>query len=257
MDTPKPFDEKSLKFIDEIAEKWGRVTVPFFSNSKKSTSGANLFGSGFIARFKDKNYLVTAHHVAEDMLNYNACVVNINSTGVILENIEFYIDKINDLAIAPIDFLLEKHGIKKISYVPLPPQTHEVPLGYHIILGYPGTKNKLERKWGKINRHFFSITVEKTALPAFIKTTVNDAICFYFDQNCQMDSTLNKIGKPPDLYGMSGGPVFELFVNIEHDHYRFSVQLSGVIVEWHKNDRIVLAAPLTKLVELIKKHKKS
>jgi hypothetical protein len=53
---------------------------------------------------------------------------------------------------------------------------------------------------------------------------------------------------------MSGGPALQLHVSrFSGNEYRFYVRLSGVLVEWKKKEKVVLAASAACLREALRK----
>lgn len=248
-------NENSVEFIDEMVKRWGRVVVPFFSSGENSRAGANGFGTGFLVRFNSKHYLVTAMHVVEDALGCSACAINICGVGVGLKDIFFYRDKENDLAVADLDEFLVNNGFDSIPSIDLDNEhTSFKPLGFYLLMGYPGTKNKLEPRWGKINRNLYSITTEKLGSNIGINTDIGVPILFEYDPKNQIDSNLKSAGRPPELYGMSGGPALELHAKyISEDELRFYVRLTGILVEWHKRKKIIVAVCKNKLIDLIER----
>jgi hypothetical protein len=253
MDILLPFEEDSVEFIDELVKRWGQLVIPFFSSNPKSKTGAIGFGSGFLVRFSGKHYLVSALHVINDALAHGTVVLNIKGKGIVLENLEFFIDSDNDIAAAPIDEFLIRNGINSVPAVELDNEKSSFePLGFHLLMGYPGTKNKLDTKWNKVDRKLYSITAEICSAEPEVNTEISDHVLFNFDPKNQVDSNLKPAGKPPQLYGMSGGPAFEIHAKrVSEDELKFYVRLVGVLVEWHQNKKVVIAAKKEALTSLL------
>ena len=177
MDISLPFEADSVEFIDELVKRWGRLVVPFFSNNPKSKTGANGFGSGFLVRFSGSHYLVSALHVINDALSHGTVALNIKGKGIVLENLEFFIDSDNDIAAAPIDEFLMRNGINSVAAVELDNEkTSFEPLGLHLLMGYPGTKNKLDTNWNKVDRRLYGISAELCSAAPDVNTEVSDHV---------------------------------------------------------------------------------
>lgn len=248
-----PFNPNSAEFIDEIARRWGRVVVPFFTNHPKRKAAARGFGSGFIASYRGVPFLVTAKHVIEQALEEDCCVINVDGRGIILENLPFHIDRGNDLAFTPMDRIFNEAGLATVQTIDLERgDDGSEAWGYHLLLGYPGTKNKLEREWGKVNRQLLSLTLEPAHTEKEVNSDIEDPILFDFHPKQQVDSFFNRVQQPPDLHGMSGGPTFELRMIIPFKgQLNFHMRLSGVLVEQHPRQGVIVAATAKSLVRAI------
>jgi len=240
-------NDANVEYIDQIVRRWGRVVVPFFRPGKSKTA-AHVFGSGFLAYALGRHWLVTALHVIEDVLSLDACVINVAGHGIVLERVPFFPDRENDLAFAPIDRLLSTHDIKAIPVIDLEREESEAsPLGYH-----PATKNELDPRWGKIDRQLLSLTAELAPTGTLVPTEIRNPVLFAYEPKVQVDSLLNRIGPPPALQGMSGGPTLELrATRLSEEEFRFHPRLSGVLVEWRRKERIIVATSATRLREAL------
>ncbi|MEZ7493373.1 trypsin-like peptidase domain-containing protein [Pseudoalteromonas distincta] len=257
MDILLPFEEDSVDFIDELVKSWGGLVVPFFSSNPKSKTKVNGFGSGFLVRFSGSHYLVTALHVINDALSHDTVVLNIKGKGIVLENLKFFIDSDNDIAAAPIDEFLMRNGINSVQAVELDNEkTSFKPSGFHLLMGYPGSKNKLDTKWDKVDRKLYSFTAKICSAAPNVNTEISDHVLFDFDPKDQVDSNFKSVGKPPHLYGMSGGPAFEIHQKrVSEGELKFYVRLTGVLVEWHQNKKVVIAAKKEALTNLLQSNK--
>lgn len=189
----------------------------FFSSNPKSKTGANGFGSGFLVRFLGSHYLVSALHVVENALEHGTVVVNINGKGIVLENIGFFKDSDNDIAAAPIDEFLIRNGINSVPAVELDNEnTSFEPIGYHLLMGYPGTKNKLDTRWNKTERKLYSIIAQICSEETDVNTDISDTVLFEFDTKALVDSNLKPAGKPPQLYEAEIGVSYCCIINSRH-----------------------------------------
>ncbi len=241
---------ESLDFIDALLPDLEKIMIPFFSPSVKSPKGADGFGSGFLATYNGRRYLVTALHVVEDVAHYGTCAIRINEKAILLEKVKFSINKDNDLAFALIDDLLNRNNVNDAVFIDLDfsadPDT--VKTDHHLLLGYPETKNRIAPKWNKTDILLLSITANPANPDLKIKTPILKRILFKYDTKKLINSDLTIANQPPKLQGMSGGPSLEMRVaRFAKDKLEVSILVSGVLVEWHKNEKIVVAASVDSL----------
>ncbi|WP_122412946.1 hypothetical protein [Pseudomonas viridiflava] len=246
-------DLEKAQIFDEVVERWRKIVVPFFTRERKSQTGVNVFGSGFMAVYKGVYFLVTAKHVVDDAIRYGTCAINVNDRVLLLKNISFFTDSDNDLAFAIIGDALSKNKVETILAINLTKEGKvSESFGYHLLLGYPASKNRLDPRWKRVNRMLYSFTAEANVAKKTLIKTVADPIVFDYDSKKQIDSFLKPAGQAPDLYGMSGGPALEVsFSGNDEDGYSFYVTLSGVLVEWHQNKRAIVAASNSSLINAL------
>ena len=65
-----------------------------------------------------------------------------------------------------------------------------------------------------------------------------------YDAKTVINSSGEKLGPQPELYGMSGGPCLELLRSTEMKS-QYSLDPIGVLTEWHKKYRTIIVAPLS------------
>jgi hypothetical protein len=86
--------------------------------------------------------------------------------------------------------------------------------------------------WGKIDRQLLSLTAELAPTGTLVPTEIRNPVLFAYEPKVQVDSLLNRIGPPPALQGMSGGPTLELrATRLSEEEFRFHPRLSGVAAE--------------------------
>lgn len=163
----------------------------------------------------------------------------------------FFTDPKNDLAFAPIEDALIKNGVSSIFAIDLTSKNYALErTGYHLLMGYPASKNKLDPRWGKVDRMLLSITAVENAEKKSQIKAISDPIVFDFDPKKQLDSFFKPTGQPPHPYGMSGGPALEVrFSNTAGEGFGLYVTLTGVLVEWHENKRAIVAASSESLIK--------
>lgn len=145
---------------------------------------------------------------------------------------------------------MKSEGIKELPHITLYEDSSfesvkENP--YFLLMGYPGTKNRVRDYRNGLNPHLFSITAEQIAPPDKLKTNAESPLYYEFHPKRLIDSFSKKFGSPPDLYGMSGGPVFELqarrpILMQSNTKIEFYLCLRGVLIEWHKSHKCILSS---------------
>lgn len=234
----------SAQVFDDLVGRWQKIVIPFLASAKNSRTGAIVFGSGFMTTYRGKYFLVTAKHVLDDVMRHGTCAINVNGHVLLLEDLRFTIDHDNDLAFAPIEEALFRNKVERVFVIDLTPGSPvRESLGYHLLMGYPATKNKLDPRWGKVDRMLLSITAKKNEAKHLWVKNISDPVVFDYDPKKQFDSASQPAGQPPQPYGMSGGPALEVrFSWAEEVGFSLYVTLSGVLVEWHENKRAIVAA---------------
>lgn len=243
-----------LKHIDDVVDRWSIIVVPFYSSSTKSNANADGFGSGFVVRYRNKLFLATASHVVDDAMKNEVNIIVINGHSILLENIIAMRDEQNDIAAFPLDNLLRKNGFRSVSGLDIDVAPKGEPLGLNLLLGYPGTKNRLNSKFKKTNRHLQSITAKKIDHEVSLKTEISNCIQFEYNTKKLIDSKLNKIPNSPYLHGMSGGPALEMRQELTSEHeLKTHIRLVGVLVEWHQQQKVIVATEASSLIKLLDK----
>jgi hypothetical protein len=245
----------SVEFIEDFARRWSRTVVPFFAQTNEFNPVVQGFGSGFLLRAKNEHWLVTALHVVRDAARHGQFVIVVDGKGIVLSKVPFVFDEINDLAVAPMDQLLREHEFVSVAAIDIsPPPDQSSPLGFTVLLGYPASKNQFHLRFGAVDRYLLSLTVERAVPDASVETTLADPVLFGYHSSGLLDSQFKRTGQAPGLHGMSGGPALELrATRVSVEEYRFSSRLSGVLVEWHRTRRIVVAASVECLRALLNK----
>ncbi|OED52248.1 hypothetical protein BEI46_18450 [Aliivibrio fischeri] len=242
-------DGTNVEYIDSIVEKYKEVVVPFYTNNQDKGYDFNSFGSGFIVKYNQSFFIVTALHVLSDARTFGASVIVIGPHKMIVENINVNFNKKHDVAVFCIDQWMESNNITELPYITLNNDIsfQSINKSFFLLMGYPATKNKVRDCKKGLNPHLYSITAEKFVEKPPVKTEVESAIYYEFASKKLIDSYNKKFGRPPDLYGMSGGPAFEIVVRPSllmnnNTHVEFSLHLQGVLVEWHKSHKCVLSS---------------
>lgn len=236
-----------ISLIDRMMPSWGEIVVPIFVASQKSLGAAEGIGSGFLITFKGAHFLVTAlhvlHHAKESDLIANIC-----EKSVFLAGMTFHKSEEFDIAFCELsEQWLQRNEIPKIKSAQAQRELEGwQKTGIYIAVGYPSTKNILNPKRGNLNRNCLSISLSK-AKNLTVSTAIKEPLIFSYDHKQVFDSIGNKLGPQPKLQGMSGGPCFELIIKNGED-LTFSLDAVGILVEWHKIARAIVASPITAIL---------
>lgn len=241
--------------IDRLVALWGDVVVPIFVENPKSELAVDALGSAFLLIDQDVLYLVTALHVMQDAKSCVHQVGNFAGKAAHLGGLRFRTSPDHDVAVAHLsNEWLQRAGLERLKALPATKsgEWHETEV--HLLWGYPGTKNRLDQRFGLVDRQMLSISTEFSPTSS-VKTGIMDALCISYDHKNVIDSAGEKLGPQPALQGMSGGPLIHVLKRrVSPLEEQFSLRCDGVLCEWHKRDRIVVASQMAAVTKLIRDH---
>lgn len=240
----------SLEYIDKIGERYKEAVVPFYTDNLEKGNDFNGFGSGFVVKHKGSYFVVTAEHVMSDAKRYGTSAIAFGERKMILEHISVVFHKNRDVAVFCIDKWMKNKGIENLPHITLYKDDSFQSIEgcpYFLLMGYPGTKNRVRDYRRGLNPHLFSITAEQTTPVDKLRTNAESPLYYEFNPKKLVDSFSKKFGSPPDLYGMSGGPAFELVARrpllmLSVTKVEFSLCFRGVLIEWHKSHKCILSS---------------
>lgn len=234
-----------LEVIEQAIAAWSDIVVPIFVESEKTDRAANGLGSAYLCAEGNRMFLVTALHVVTDANKSKLQVANINGKGVDLGGLPFHVLESHDVAVAELrEEWIQSQGITSIKAAPIGRDlSNWRRTGIYVAIGYPGTKNRLDMRYKKVDRHCYSISLTPLDRGA-INTPIQDALFFSYDHKNVINNAGVKLGQQPDLYGMSGGPCLELLLS-SASAPSYSFCPVGVLTEWHEKERAIVAAPLS------------
>lgn len=254
------------EYIDQLAARWHTALVPFFGQETNGPMGSTkgvIFGTGFFVMWKSSFVLVTAAHVLETAQNYPVVEINVNGHSVLLSKRPYKFFKDSDLAVTMFDFdELQQAGVSKIKVIPIATDRsgHEAMTRY-FGMGFPATLNQLNTEYKKVDRTSLTFSLFPAPKGHTSKTLVPNPLLLEYDP-LRMKPGVNrpKDSTPPDIHGVSGGPVFQLFafdklthsVAGEQDHgIHIGLDLVGILIEWRKDEKQLIAATTSDLIELL------
>ena len=246
-------DQIPLEMIDQIVGNWQRTLTPFLALNSSRNGEILSFGTGFILHHRENTFLVTALHVLEDVSKYKEVFIVVGAKVISLEKLLFSYDTANDVAVALINDLLLSNDITRAKGIKLDEYDQEKKsTKYFLLMGFPSSKNKFHFRKGSRDCKVLSITAKSPIKVSELETIIQDSIFFEFDPKAQINSSNRVIGTSPDLWGMSGGPVLELFMQpIGCSHVQISPKLVGVLSEWKVSKKAIVAASIDALESLL------
>ena len=228
---------------NELAKDISKSLVSFIIPLPNSNTQYQSIGTGFILKYLDnKLYLCTANHVFKQVLKIglNNCVLkftwdNTENNKILLShtirlsknNNDFYIDKSHFYIDEQRDYFLIELSEGFLSKMPTDCYIYFltkkrlndcgiIPTSSFLITGFPSNKNKFHKK-RKGSSHIQTIVSHE----AKYCNDTND-IYIYADKNAgkvEPDSAYSPVVKDFNPQGMSGSPLFQIYVNEEKNKY--------------------------------------
>lgn len=233
--------------IDELIIAWSPTIVPLYHKPDPLKEMIASFGTAVTLVHEGRFFLATALHVVQEMRNYDFTVGVMNGQSVLIRHLIFVYSKEHDVAVAELTpEWSAREKLESIKANPLIRNDDWVPIGQCPLIGFPASKNKIQPRYGELNRHLFSINATRCEPQ---QSGIKDGLWFSYDPKKAVNSqNINPGGKPP-LHGMSGGPAYEVAINPVTQ--QTSLALSGILCEWKKAESAVVAAPLSAVADLI------
>lgn len=150
-----------LQHVDNSVKIWGDILVPIYTNKEFHDGQAFLLGTGFLAEYGNEIFLVTAYHVLEEHYN-KLLVIVVEGKSICLSKMPFLISKENDLAVSHLrkDWMAG-NGLVKVKAIPLENKKEDyLSKGRYFLIGFPGTKNTLNKRVGKNIKNIYGISFE-------------------------------------------------------------------------------------------------
>lgn len=258
---PAPFMSVA-DVVDAFVRKWHRSVVPFYTESLRRYVDLQLHGSGFIVRWKDIDYLVTARHVLEAMQDMDTRQVLIGERRLHLRNVAFRTDAANDIGVALVKEIMDGNirdgddpiRMPEIIMTPIPLTCRldgSQTLPYYVMMGFPGNKNRLMHRFGKTDIHLYAFSMEKQTSAGAASTAVSCPARFVFDHKNTVSSKQARVS-PPDLHGLSGCPIIGLHLDrAPGDQGNVRVCLEAIMVEHDRGGKEIVGVSAEALAALL------
>ncbi|MDZ5459249.1 serine protease family protein [Azohydromonas lata] len=243
----------AFQIVDDITKSWGRTVVPFYVADNKSKHRLLGCGSGFLAAYKNRLYLVTALHVINDLPSGEALIANIGGKGVLINGLPFKISRDADIAVALLhDFWLTTNKVHGVHALPIKLKAdQDQSLNIYILIGYPGAKNIINGNIGSRDRNLMGYSFFEKIENVKAKTHIKNPIGFRFDKKSATDSNGNRVDGGR-FNGNSGGPVIESVIDPRNFFSAgLSIRFSGVFLGWDKSSKEIICARPENLIKLL------
>jgi hypothetical protein len=234
--------------LGALVERCSVAITPLLVNDNRIPKWHGI-GTGFVFVAGGAPYLVTAKHAMEEVFQHKQFMVKLLGKPLLLSGLYFVSDEESDISISllPFDWLTSQ-GIEKI-YAPScirPPSTYER-AGAYVVIGFPASKNSIDTRW----------CVEKTTTCFWLALDSNEdktprdgfrrPLALGYEHRIRGES------EPPSLKGMSGCPVLEVFHRrIDDSQTAISLYPRGVLCEWHKREKVIVAERIESVEDLIR-----
>lgn len=209
-----------------------------------------VVGTGFVIVHKTKFYFVTARHVLDVAFQYKEIRTQLFGEVADLHGLYFISCPISDISVTSLpDYWLTAHHMRFLYA----PSTSDLPSEYedteeYVMAGFPASANKVDVRWPpKV------VGAKMLVMPARlndsheVRSNIPDPIEIYYDHKRREANTA------PALQGVSGGPLFRVTKrNIKsRDMIGLGIKPVGVLCEWHKREKTVIAVKISAVIALI------
>lgn len=253
---------KYFSQIDELVGQHEYSVAAFYHKNfqvPRGTAAANGFGSGFLITHPKGVVLATAEHVAREAAKEKIVFLRIGNQMLSLEKQNFVVERSIDVAVSLFTFeQLEREGVGALSPIKLESRTRlGVSSGAYAVIGCPSSRQKLDQRFRRKYSTAHSMTLTAAKIDRFDGTDIPAPLLLDYDPDEMLiGANMPADGKPFDLHGMSGGPVFEIFASPKRTAeaeptLQLSFTLAGLAVEWHAANRLVVATRVELLGRLM------
>lgn len=210
-----------------------------------------VVGTGFIIVHESNFYFVTASHVVDLAFQYKEVRINLCGRTADLHGLYFVSCPISDISVTRLpEHWLSSHRMD-FRYAL---STKALSSDYegteeYVMAGFPASINKVDVRWPSIfNGAKMMMLGARLRGPTTTRTAIPNPISLYFDHKKYKGKT------PPAIYGLSGGPLYQITrrdINKNGENIGLGVNLVGMLCEWHKKERTVVAVKISVVVSLI------
>ncbi|MUK28408.1 hypothetical protein [Aliivibrio fischeri] len=228
-------------------------TYPVFIADDNHTP--DLIASSVVIKVDNKNYLVTAAHVLQQVLNAKSqFLIGVDQKYVQLEG-EFVFSSHDDkdhfdIAVIELtDEFVSEHGIKVLDESRLATNDKFEKVHIALLHGFPNSKNKQQ----KALRGTTSFKVKAVAYGGVIKKDFQDWSKFGKLPELHTCMTYTKTkdhNKPISPSGFSGGGLWIL----PSVYYLGDYYLDSIMIEYHKNAHVTFSTKIDSVVDFIKQY---
>jgi hypothetical protein len=246
--------QRPFAVLDNLMKQWERVLVPIYLRSKQSNERVEGVGTGFILHYENRYFLVTALHVITRIGESGRdAYMNLNGHAAAMEKLLFRKSETGDVAVAELySGWLQEKKIRSLVSVDVPIKKPGTALSMYFAIGFPANKNVLDRRYDKLKVEMFGMSMNQLAFP--VETSISNAIFLEHDHEEGYNVDNELIRGHVHLQGMSGSPCFLVRQtspqNEEEVLVHYVPQIIGVLVEWHKEQKTLVVAPIDIAIKL-------
>lgn len=228
-------------------------------------------GSCFIIEHNVKKFLITASHVINQKKQAKTdlyigikgeCggLFNVIGNTCLINSKNSKLDKI-DIAVIKLEKnrynLVTWEKLAALSFDYLEHNSNDVAEKFGVAIGYPNSKNKISRHNLKMTGlSHSSLMIHEEDLFISIGANPQNHILIEYDKKVKdSDDNIHQSSIPT---GMSGGPLvtFNIEVNDYLQDIIPNIKISGVLIEYHKLKKVLLATKIKYVLEAIQKLEK-
>ncbi|RUO97685.1 hypothetical protein [Hyphomicrobium sp.] len=241
-----------LKTLSRSQGTFTRPILPLFKDNERGQPA--LWGTGLVVEHAGGIFVVSAKHVLRepDLYFYHTPKGKRALTGILHDTTDDALDtgvlKLNGDKLPP---------YPELNCFPLPFEAL-MPFGapraskHYLVVGYPSTRTKANRKSKEIVAEPYAnygpaISHERQIKLGFDPSTFI-AIAF---RKKRVFGANGKLQRFPDPNGMSGAPLFLLYDTAAKKNYLGGLRVSGILIEYHKQDRVLIATDIAVARQLI------
>ena len=247
--------------LDLVALRWRDALVTCFAIDPRGTPSNKQMegiGTGFFMECGDGVALVTADHVIEPHLDGKAGGIALMVKGCAVPLTRKFL-RFPDVDLCACKFDLAElaaHGLKKIKPIPLlTDRSGQQSLGMFAAMGFPNTWNVRNRRR---NQGPDSLTIFCNGAgsePRRRHAPFQREFALEFDRKrCTPGIPNARHPGIPELQGLSGGPVFEIHVDIgrpRDDLIKFGAEFAGIVLRREPRKSQIICAARESLFPLL------
>ncbi|ULJ69957.1 hypothetical protein MIS45_03740 [Wielerella bovis] len=274
-------DTKLIKTHNELVSEYYKKCTSYifnmFSNIVYPIYGADNqgnpihIGSCFIVEYNFNKFLITASHVINEknkaktnlyigIKGENGGLIDIIGNLILLNS---KIDKSDKIDIAVIKLAKTRYNTdiwNRLTYLPfryLEHQKDDVTKKIGVAIGYPNSKNKISRHNLKMTGlSHSSLLIHEEDIFISVGANSENHILVEYDETVKDEKDI--IYNAPKPTGMSGGALvtFNLAVNNYLQDTLPDIKVSGVLIEYHKIKKVLLATKIKYVLKAIEELEK-
>lgn len=270
--------ERMNQASDALSKKYLNSILPIFGATKDQTP--EFIGSSTYIKYKNHCYLLTAAHVMEHSSRSNLYVSNgsklVPIQGKIVKT-EKEDNKSKDFYDFAIIYLCDKCKQEFVSVSPilmdelLLSNLDENINNQGLVLGYPVSKNKNPRIYNKEKKVFEDkvnvVPFDPYLSKIILTNSIYEKLGFSKKTHCFLDfcakhskDEYGALVNSTSPLGVSGGGLFlvegirDMSETAIRDKPRYTGKLLGIIIEFHKKEKVLVCTKLTTIISHLEKN---